>query len=113
MKSLKKEMEKAKVCAKGLKQKVESFKTVKGAKEYKVKVDKREQKKMREAQQKAMRELSSWMKKILLVMPPGDAFKLVSLIKNAGVFDLFVALGKGTKLLNHLKKGKELCTWGD
>ena len=109
MKSLKKKMEKAKVRAKGLKQKMESFKTVKDAKRYKVKVDKQEQKRMQEAQQKAMKELSGWMKRILLVMSPEDAFKLVSLIKNAGVFDLFVALGKGTKLLNHLKKGKGQC----
>lgn len=64
-------------------------------------------KRAQQAQQKALRKLTKWIEGILLVMSPKDAFEAVVLIKNSGLFNLFVALGRSAKLLKHLKKGKK------
>jgi len=64
-------------------------------------------KKMQIAQAKALEKLAKGVEALLLGMNPKKAFETVALIKDAGIFDLFVALGKSSKLLKHLKKGKK------
>jgi len=70
-------------------------------------VGKTEFKEIQLTQAKALKKLSKGMEGLLLVMSPEQAFKTVALIKDAGISDLFVALGESAELLEHLRRGKK------
>jgi len=79
----------------------------KNVRRYGKKLSDAEIKKLQKSQQRSLKALIKKVEELLLLTDPKNALRIVDLIKDAGVFDLFVALGKSTKLLNHLKKGKK------